>query len=143
MAILNNLEVKALDVKMGHALVPDAGTGQTAQYRGPLLQLCALRGNVQSRRISCAATARTWRYSINESFLDLGGLEKLWPSFAEMGQSIRQRMRQAMDMLNARFGRNTLSVFSSSSPKPWAMHREAMSPCYTTRWSDVPVVHAA
>ncbi|SFU69861.1 DNA polymerase V [Nitrosospira multiformis] len=33
-------------------------------------------------------------YSIDESFLDLGGLENLWPSFIALGQSIRQRMRQ-------------------------------------------------
>jgi len=34
-----------------------------------------------------------------------------------------------MDFLNARYGRNTLSVFSSSAPKPWAMRREVISPC--------------
>lgn len=53
-----------------------------------------------------------------------------------------QRLMQAIDMLNARYGRNTVSVFTPSSPKPWAMRREAMSPCYTTRWSDLPVAHA-
>ncbi|SEO33987.1 DNA polymerase V [Nitrosospira multiformis] len=53
-----------------------------------------------------------------------------------------QHLMQAMDALNSRYGRNTVSVFTPSSPKPWAMRREAMSPCYTTRWSDVPVAHA-
>ncbi|SFU67532.1 Y-family DNA polymerase [Nitrosospira multiformis] len=53
-----------------------------------------------------------------------------------------KRLMQTMDALNARYGRNTVSIFSSSAPKPWAMRREAMSPCYTTRWSDVPVAHA-
>src|SRR5687768_4589469 len=53
-----------------------------------------------------------------------------------------QRLMKAMDALNSRYGRNTVSVFTPSSPKPWAMRRKAMSPCYTTRWSDLPVAHA-
>jgi DNA polymerase V len=51
-------------------------------------------------------------------------------------------LMKAMDALNLRFGRNTVSVFSSPVRKPWAMRREAMSPCYTTRWSDVPVAYS-
>jgi DNA polymerase V len=53
-----------------------------------------------------------------------------------------QRLMKTMDALNSRYGRNTVSVFTPSSPKPWAMRRETMSLCYTTRWSDVPVAHA-
>lgn len=53
-----------------------------------------------------------------------------------------ERLMQAMDRLNQRYGRNTVSVFTPSSPKRWAMRRERMSPCYTTRWSDLPVAHA-
>ena len=44
-------------------------------------------------------------------------------------------LMKAMDALNLRYGRDTVSVFSSLAPKPWAMRREAMSPCYTTRWA--------
>lgn len=53
-----------------------------------------------------------------------------------------ERLMKAMDAINSRYGRNTVSVFSSSALKPWAMRREMMSPCYTTRWSDVPSAHA-
>ena len=34
-----------------------------------------------------------------------------------------QRLMKAMDALNLRYGRNTVSIFTSSSPKPWAMRR--------------------
>ena len=54
-----------------------------------------------------------------------------------------EKLMKAMDAINSRFGRNTISVFSASSPKPWAMRREMMSPCYTTRWSDLPVARAS
>ena len=54
-----------------------------------------------------------------------------------------ERLMQAMDGLNQRYGRNTVSLFSAGSRKSWAMRRENMSPCYTTSWNDVPVVHAS
>jgi DNA polymerase V len=55
-----------------------------------------------------------------------------------------ERLMQAVDKLNRRFGRDTLSVFSSvKSPRAWAMRRENMSPCYTTLWDDVPVARAS
>jgi DNA polymerase V len=53
-----------------------------------------------------------------------------------------ERLMKAMDAINSRYGRDTVSVFSASSPRPWAMRREMMSPCYTTRWSDLPVAYA-
>jgi DNA polymerase V len=53
-----------------------------------------------------------------------------------------QRLMQVMDKLNQLYGRNTLSVFSTGSRKPWSMRREKMSPNYTTSWLDVPVAHA-
>ncbi|SFO21792.1 DNA polymerase V [Nitrosospira briensis] len=51
-------------------------------------------------------------------------------------------LMKAMDALNRRYGRHTVSVFASAAVKSWAMRRENMSPCYTTRWSDVPLAHA-
>lgn len=51
-----------------------------------------------------------------------------------------QGLMQAMDALNRRYGRYTVSVFASPAVKSWAMRRENMSPCYTTRWSGVPIV---
>jgi DNA polymerase V len=53
-----------------------------------------------------------------------------------------ERLMKAVDSLNRRYGRNSISVFSPPSPKSWAMRRDVMSPCYTTRWSDVPVAYA-
>ena len=53
-----------------------------------------------------------------------------------------QRLMEAMDGLNQRYGRNTVSVFSAGKRKSWAMRRENMSPSYTTNWRDVPIAHA-
>lgn len=52
------------------------------------------------------------------------------------------KLMSVMDKLNRKYGPNTLFVFSVSSRQAWAMRRENMSPCYTTKWTDVPIAHA-
>jgi DNA polymerase V len=52
------------------------------------------------------------------------------------------KLMNVMDQLNHKYGRNTVSVFSVGSQKAWSMRREIMSPCYTTKWIDVPIAHA-
>jgi DNA polymerase V len=52
------------------------------------------------------------------------------------------KLMAALDVLNQRFGSDTVSVGSVGLHKQWAMRREHKTPCYTTRWSDVPVAFA-
>ncbi|SFI80918.1 Y-family DNA polymerase [Nitrosomonas sp. Nm34] len=52
------------------------------------------------------------------------------------------RLMKVLDQLNQRYGRETVSVFSVGSNKSWSMQRESMSPCYTTKWQDVPIAYA-
>lgn len=50
-------------------------------------------------------------------------------------------LMQVVDRLNQKYGKDTVTFFSTNQPKPWAMKRENQSPCYTTQWSDVPVAY--
>ncbi len=52
------------------------------------------------------------------------------------------RLMEALDRLNQRYGRNTVVIASAGTSRSWGMRRECMSPCYTTSWSDVPVAQA-
>lgn len=45
-----------------------------------------------------------------------------------------------VDDINQKFGRYTVSNGFRSADNTWAMKREFLSPAYTTRWSDVPVI---
>jgi DNA polymerase V len=50
-----------------------------------------------------------------------------------------------MDALNQRFGRGTVCIANAGFPKShrvWTMKQERLSPHYTTRWTDVPIVRA-
>lgn len=51
------------------------------------------------------------------------------------------RLMQAMDRINATFGRGTLHSAAEGIRKEWTMKREMKSPAYTTRWDQLPVAH--
>lgn len=51
-----------------------------------------------------------------------------------------QRLMQALDMLNKRYGRGAVKISTQGAYKGWQMRQERKSPCYSTRWDDVPMV---
>ncbi len=53
-----------------------------------------------------------------------------------------RRLMDAMDRVNREMGGGVLYFASTGIQKPWRMRRFFLSPCYTTKWSDIPVVRA-
>ena len=51
-----------------------------------------------------------------------------------------EKLMQAMDAINATWGRNTLRVGSMGTTRRWAMRSENRSPRYTTAWEELPHV---
>ncbi len=49
-------------------------------------------------------------------------------------------LMKAIDGVNTRFGRRTLSFGPSTDEAGWRMRRETLSPSWTTNWSDIPKV---
>lgn len=49
-------------------------------------------------------------------------------------------LMKSMDGINKRFGKGTIVLASEQQSKRWAMRREFLSPRYTTRWQDIPVI---
>lgn len=56
----------------------------------------------------------------------------------------RDRLMAVMDQVSKRWGRGILAPGSAglAEPRKWAMKRQALSPAYTTRWSDLVRVGA-
>jgi DNA polymerase V len=52
----------------------------------------------------------------------------------------KQAVMEVVDTLNGKYGRHTVHVMPKRSDSDWMMRRENLSPAYTTRWSDLPVV---
>ena len=53
----------------------------------------------------------------------------------------RTHLMEAIESINERFGRHTITTASSRLSDGWEMRRDNLSPCYTTRIEDIPVVH--
>lgn len=51
-----------------------------------------------------------------------------------------QRLMQALDTLNKRYGRGAVKISTQGAYKDWQMRQERKSPSYSTRWDEVPVV---
>ncbi|HYE33992.1 DUF4113 domain-containing protein [Methylocaldum sp.] len=52
----------------------------------------------------------------------------------------RGRLMAAFDQLNQRMGRGTLWIAAEGMNQSWRMHRGNLSPAYTSRWDQLPVV---
>ena len=94
-AVARSAEVKALGVKMGE---PWFKLKDLAKQHGivALSSNYTLYADLSSRIMAILRdySPHAEVYSIDESFLDLDGLGRLWESPTAMGQSIRQRIRQ-------------------------------------------------
>ncbi|MEL7314838.1 MAG: Y-family DNA polymerase [Cyanobacteria bacterium J06559_3] len=50
------------------------------------------------------------------------------------------RLMATLDQLNQTLGAKTLFFAREGMQQPWSMKRDNVTPAYTTRWSDIPVV---
>ena len=48
----------------------------------------------------------------------------------------------AVDAVKSRYGRHSIALGMTDAEAGWQMRREKLSPCWTTRWEDLPVVKA-
>ncbi len=57
--------------------------------------------------------------------------------FASRDLNKSRTLMGALNAINARYGRYTLRPGGTRKKKPWSMRRRSLSPCYTTRLSDI------
>ncbi len=50
------------------------------------------------------------------------------------------RLMSTIDKVNREFGRNTLRAAAAGFAETWKMRAENRSPCYTTRWQELPEI---
>ena len=65
----------------------------------------------------------------------------LWPATPVMAAR-SARLMTVLDGVNRRMGRDAMIFAGAGVVKPWRMRQQRVSPRYTTRWSDLPVVSA-
>ena len=65
--------------------------------------------------------------------------------FEDRGRREEKKLTLAVREINLKYGRSTVACLSAGTQKrekQWFMRREMLSPCYTTRIADFPVVYA-
>lgn len=60
--------------------------------------------------------------------------------FDRVDRKKHAKIMEVVDGLNNGFTRNVLSLAVQGTDKPWKLKRERLSPCYTTRLSDVIII---
>ncbi|XDD52547.1 Y-family DNA polymerase (plasmid) [Leptospira sp. WS92.C1] len=51
-----------------------------------------------------------------------------------------EKISEAMDKINARYGKSKVKLAVASKQNAWSLRQENLSPRYTTRWQDIPIV---
>jgi DNA polymerase V len=57
--------------------------------------------------------------------------------FSENNSIKSDKLMQTIDLINIKYGRNTVFSSSQGITQPWKMKANFISPCYTTRWNDL------
>jgi DNA polymerase V len=88
----------------------------------------------------------SWK-KVGVMLLELGPEVAVQSAFDSAAPEVIDKRRRAMialDAVNRLHGRATVRVASAAGPVPtlWKMRQAKLSPCYTTRWSDLPVAAA-
>ncbi|MFL7011979.1 Y-family DNA polymerase [Enterovibrio norvegicus] len=78
-------------------------------------------------------------YKVGVGLLDLVSAKHVQPDLFN-SQSGNPALMQAFDGLNKRYGTGAVFMAAQGIDPKWGMRREFLSPQYTTRWGDVPVV---
>lgn len=50
------------------------------------------------------------------------------------------KVMATMDAINQRWGRSTIKLASEGKARPWAMRQANKSPCWTTKWDELPII---
>jgi len=103
--------------------------------------------SIELVRAAVLVTKRLWSggYRYSKAGVILDGLvspDRAPRALIEAVDPRRDALMQALDGVNARFGRGSLFVARTGVRKAWAVRAEMRSPAYTTRLAEVPVVSA-
>ncbi|MCP4179592.1 MAG: Y-family DNA polymerase [bacterium] len=54
----------------------------------------------------------------------------------------KKQIMKSVDIINRKYGRNTINCMAKRNNSNWSMKRERLSPAYTTQWNKLPIVNA-
>ena len=61
--------------------------------------------------------------------------------YSQNGEEKRKDLYKSVDFINQTMGRNKIQILGQGMANKWKLKQENLSPCYTTRWTDLLRVH--
>ncbi len=61
--------------------------------------------------------------------------------YSEQGKEKRKNLYKSVDFINQTMGRDKIQLLGQGIEKKWKLKQENLSPCYTTRWTDLLRIH--
>ena len=61
--------------------------------------------------------------------------------YSEQGREKRKNLYKSVDFINQTMGRDKIQLLGQGIAKKWKLKQENLSPCYTTRWTDLLRIH--
>ena len=121
--------------------LPGGWTTTTIAFSAPTASTGAMISQILPRLRKMFIPGRRYKKS-GVMFFGLEPASNLQPDlFADPGEAEKERrLSETLDRINSRFGRGTLFHLAEGLKKPWAMRRDLLTPCCTTRWDQIPVV---
>ena len=95
---------------------------------------------------ACAGVGRIFDQGIRYAkagvmLVDIGNASQVQRELFNSGDNDQsERLMQALDQLNQRFGRGTLAFASEGTQKSWFMKQAHRTSSYTTRWDELALV---
>lgn len=73
---------------------------------------------------------------------ELKNRSEIIPDLFSLTDPRKDKIQECVNDLNKRYGKGTLHCNLNRDREPkWKMRREFLSPCYTTKWSDLPLIN--
>ena len=106
---------------------------------------CATHCSVEMTQAASQVIQRLYRpgvhyYKVGVGLLDLVNSQHQQLDLFNVSKAKPQLM-QVLDNINHRYGNDTLFLGAQGAQQKWAMHRNFLTPQYTTDWRHIPIIH--
>jgi len=116
-------------------------TGTTVGFASPTADTAAMLREVAPKLKGIFRPGRRYKKAGVLFFGLESAVDRQLDLFRSAERSDRdERLAAAVDAINRKFGRDTVIHLAEGLAKPWAMKRDHLSPNYTTKWDQLPLV---
>ncbi|MGI2169455.1 Y-family DNA polymerase [Shewanella sp. MF05960] len=106
---------------------------------------CATHCSAEMTHAASSVIHRLYRPGVHYYKVGVGLLDLVNSQHQQLdlfnASKAKPQLMQVLDNINHRYGSDTLFLGAQGAQQKWAMHREFLTPQYTTDWRHIPIIH--